>query len=137
MEYDERSEEATGYRETRKRGAHMGKAGRAVILSGLIFPGLGQVYLKRYGRGVVIMLLVAIGLTLLISVATRDALSLLNQLEMQGETIDFQTLLDVTAEASAARSGSYTALFLLVAGCWLFSMLDAYSIGNTKNLSDE
>ena len=115
----------------------MRKAERAVLLSGLVFPGLGQIYLKRYGRGVVIMLLVAAGLTLLISVATRDALSLLNQLEIQGAAIDFQTLLDVAVEASTGRSGSYAGPLLLVVGCWLFSMLDAYRIGKTKNLSDE
>jgi len=107
------------------------------MLSGLVFPGLGQIYLKRYGRGIVVMLLVAIGLALLISVVARHALSLLNQLEMEGATIDLQTLLDMTAEASTGRSGSYTAPFLLVVGCWLFSVLDACRIGNTKNLPDE
>lgn len=83
------------------------------------------------------MLLAAIGLTLLISVAMRDVLSLLDQLEMQGTAMDFQTLTDVTVEAVTGRSGSHTGPLLLVIGCWLFSMLDAYRIGKTKNLLGE
>ena len=117
MEYDERSEEATGYRETRRGDAHMGQAGRAGMLSGLVFPGLGQVCLKRYGRGVVVTLLAIAGLTLLISMATRDALSVISQLEMQDAAIYFQTLLDVTVEASTGPSFLHTGPLLFVVGC--------------------
>ena len=115
----------------------MRRGGRAVLLSGLVFPGLGQIYLKRYGRGFVIMLLMAAGMILLISMATRDALSVLKQWELQGAAIDFQDLLNLAVETSTGRSGSYRGPLFLVVGCWLFSMLDACRVGKTKNLSDE
>ena len=137
MEYDERREEAYGCREIRTRGAHMRRARRAVLLSGLVFPGLGQIYLKRYRPGVIIILLVVVGMILLISMAARDAFSVLKQWELQGAPIDFQDLLNVAVETSTGRSGSYMSALSFVVGCWLFSMLDACRAGKTKNLSDE
>jgi len=40
------------------RLAIMSNSLKAALLSGLVFPGIGQVVLKRYRRGVVLMLIV-------------------------------------------------------------------------------
>ena len=71
------------------------------------------------------MLLTAGGLTLLVFNAARDALSILNRLEMQDGFVDFQTLLNLAVEASTTHSGSYQAPLLLIVGCWLISIIDA------------
>ena len=103
----------------------MKKTARAALLSGLVFPGLGQISLKRYMRGAAFMLLTAGGLTLLVFKAVRDALSILNRMEIQGAVIDFQTLLNLAVESSTSLSGSYRIPLLLIVGCWLISIIDA------------
>ena len=45
----------------------MKKAIKAALLSALVFPGVGQMYLKRYVRGLIPMVLILAGLGMLIA----------------------------------------------------------------------
>ena len=46
---------------------------KAALLSALVFPGVGQMSLKRYVRGLIPMVLVLTGLGVLIAQATAGA----------------------------------------------------------------
>ena len=61
---------------------------KAALLSAFVFPGVGQFYLKRYWRGLVIMLIILTGLGYMIWSATVAALSVLDDkvVKLQGGT---------------------------------------------------
>ncbi len=62
----------------------MKTAVKAALLSALVFPGLGQMYLKRYVRGLIPMVLTLTGLGVWIAQATVGALQELDRLSEAG-----------------------------------------------------
>jgi hypothetical protein len=113
----------------------MNKATKAALLSALLFPGLGQMYLKRYVRGLIPMVLVLAGLGLWVVDATVRALRELDKMQIQGGLID-PSAIAARAAASSASGEWYSPLILpLIVVCWLFSVIDAYRLGKGKELS--
>jgi TM2 domain-containing membrane protein YozV len=107
----------------------MNNAIKAALLSGFVFPGLGQIYLKRYKRGLTIMILVLLALGVIIGTAIVSALEGLKAIESGGGIADMETISNL-ASIDSARSGIYLKLIsLFVLFCWLFSVADAYKIG--------
>jgi hypothetical protein len=110
----------------------MSKAVKAALMSALLFPGLGQMYLKRYVRGLIPMVLILIGLGVRITEATLRALQELDRIQIQGGFIDPNAVAARAAASSAA--GDWYSPFIMpaVALCWLLSVIDAYRLGKEK-----
>jgi TM2 domain-containing membrane protein YozV len=107
----------------------MTKSLKAALLSGLVCPGLGQIFLHRYRRGIILIALVLAGFTCIIVTAMGTALALMQQLELQGEAIDIATISRLAAQSTTSASTlMYIGLFVIVC-CWLFAILDACWIG--------
>jgi len=110
---------------------------KGAFLSGLIFPGLGQVVLKHYKRGAVIMLTVLVSLSVVAVKAVQHALAILEKIESEGGAISMSTISNATAKASTT-SGSLTfnLVLLLVILCWIIGIVDAYRIGKKKDIEE-
>ena len=102
---------------------------RAALLSGLAFPGTGQIYLKRLWRGITIMVCVLCGIVAIVWVAAVRALAILEQLERQSGRIDMETLTSLARTTSADAFSHVDLIGLFVVCCWLFSIVDACRIG--------
>jgi TM2 domain-containing membrane protein YozV len=108
---------------------------KGALFSGLVFPGLGQVVLKHYKRGIVLMFTVFAILMVIVIKAVQDALTVLEMIELEGGVVDMQTITDAaTQAASTFDSGIYNLGFWLVVICWIFGILDAYKIGKKMDL---
>ncbi|KKL72433.1 hypothetical protein LCGC14_2084980, partial [marine sediment metagenome] len=107
------------------------------FLSGLIFPGLGQVVLKHYKRGAAIILTVLVSLFIVVVKAVQHALAILEKIESEGGAISMSTISDAATQASTI-SGSLTfnLALLLVILCWIIGVVDAYRIGKKKDIED-
>jgi hypothetical protein len=106
---------------------------KAALLSGFVFPGLGQMYLRRYVRGLVLMVLVLVCLGILIARVTASALQGLDAIQLQGENVDMNAVANLAA-ASSTQGDSYSSLIWLgIFGCWLFAVIDAYRLGKEKD----
>jgi uncharacterized membrane protein len=108
---------------------------KGAFLSGLIFPGLGQVVLKHYKSGAVIMLTVLVSLSIVVVIAVQHALAILEKIESEGGAISMSTISDAATQASTT-SGSLTLnlSLLLVILCWIIGVVDAYRIGKKKDI---
>ena len=107
----------------------MSKAVKAALMSALLFPGLGQMYLKRYLRGLIPMALVLVGLGVWITDATLRALGELDRIQIQGGLIDPNAVAARMA-ASPPSIEWYSPLILpLIVTGWLYSVIDAYRLG--------
>ena len=115
----------------------MSKSLMAALLSGLVLPGLGQVVLKRYRRGVVLMVIVLACLSVIGTIALQRAFAILRQIELAGGAIDIDAILNAATQSSAASDSliiNYASLLLIV--CWIFGTVDAYRIGRKKDLEE-
>ena len=110
---------------------------KGALLSGLIFPGVGQIVLKHYKRGAVIMLTVLVSLSVVVVKAVQHALAILEKIESDGGAISMSTISNAATQASTT-SGSLTfnLLLLLVILCWIIGVVDAYRIGKKKDIEE-
>jgi hypothetical protein len=108
---------------------------KGALWSGLIFPGLGQVVLKHYKRGAIIMLTVLVSLAVMVVKAVESAFAILEKIELEGGAIDMSTISNAATQASTS-SGSLTfnLLLLWIMVCWIIGVVDAYRIGRKKDL---
>jgi TM2 domain-containing membrane protein YozV len=105
---------------------------KAALLSALVFPGVGQMYLKRYVRGLIPMVLTLAGLGVWIAQATVGALREIEKMQIQGGFVDLNTVAN-RATASSASGDWYSPLIVpMIVGFWLFSVIDAYMLGKGK-----
>jgi TM2 domain-containing membrane protein YozV len=110
---------------------------KAALLSTFVFPGVGQLYLKRYLRALVIMFFAIISLGYLIWSVTVSALNHLDDImvKMQGGAANLQELSDTVGSLT---TGPYNeVLFCVIACIWIFAIIDAYRIGKQREFQAE
>jgi hypothetical protein len=89
-------------------------------------------YLKRYVRGLIPMVLTLAGLGVWIAQATVGALQELEKIQTQGGLADLNAVAN-RAVASSASGDWYSPLIMpMIVVCWLFSVIDAYMLGKGK-----
>ena len=116
----------------------MNNAQKGAIWSGLVFPGLGQIVLKHYKRGAVIMSTVLACLAIIVVEAVKKAFTILEKIELEGRAIDMDTILDSASQASfKSDSLIFSFALLLITFCWIIGVVDAYRIGKKKDLEED
>jgi len=112
----------------------MSRSINAMLLSALVVPGAGQLYLKHYGRGFIFIGVSLACLWILMDRAMQLASTVLDQISAQGGAIDPAQITELVAQASNA-SGSPLATIASVglAGCWLVGIVDAYRLGRAES----
>lgn len=100
----------------------MKQAIKGVLLSGLVFPGLGQLALKRPARGIA-FLVVALASVISLAKATVDTVM------ASLPTLDP----GAAASLSQAPTGGSSLAFWVFILCWLLSLIDAYLLGARKD----
>jgi TM2 domain-containing membrane protein YozV len=112
---------------------------KAALLSTFVFPGVGQLYLKRYWRGLVIMFFVFAGLGYMIWSATVSALNRLDDVmvKVPGGTTNLQELSDIVGSKMITTDPYHDAVFYVIVCLWIFAIIDAYRIGKQREFQDE
>ena len=110
----------------------MSRLTTAVLLSALIFPGAGHLYLKRYSRGAALIAVSVACLWVIVDRAMRQATLVLDKIE-SGEIVpEVGRISDLVAQTSNSPGSSLaTVATLALAGCWLVGMVDAYRLGRS------
>jgi TM2 domain-containing membrane protein YozV len=116
-----------------KEKGTMNNSLKGAFLSGLIFPGLGQIVLKHYKRGVVIMLTALAGMSVVVAKTVQHALTILEKIESEGGAISMSTISNAATQASTTSGNlMFNLTLLLVILCWIIGVVDAYRIGKKK-----
>ena len=112
----------------------MTQALKGALLSGLVLPGLGQIMLKHYKRGIALMLIVLTALFVLVAQATHQALTILERIEAEGGIIDLSTISTAATQSSTASdTTTFTIALFLITSCWIIGIIDAYRLGKKKD----
>jgi hypothetical protein len=110
---------------------------KAAVLSGLVFPGLGQVVLKQYKRGVVLALAFSAFLLGIVVTLSRRAMVLLDRIQWEGGFIDLSTISEAVARVSQSSDDRIlTGLFLALLASWIVGVVDAYLIGRKQDRAE-
>jgi TM2 domain-containing membrane protein YozV len=111
---------------------------KGALLSGLVFPGVGQVALRYYGRGIAFILTVSVFLLVLVVKAVQQAFTTLEKIEAEGGIISMNTITNAVTQASTASDDltSKLLLFSLIV-CWIFGVIDAYRVGKRKDTDED
>ena len=79
------------------------------------------------------MILASSGIGVIVWMATVRALSVLKRIQNQLDQVDMATISNVALAASANHTSIYyKPILLFIVCCWLFSVIDAYRIGKTR-----
>ncbi len=114
----------------------MNNALKGALLSGLVFPGLGQIMLRHYKRGIALMLAVSVGLLVVIVKVTQLAFTILEKIESEGRGVDMGAALNAAHQAfTASDSLIYNLVLLWIILCWIIGVVDAYMAGRKKDLA--
>lgn len=109
----------------------MTKATKAALLSGLVLPGAGHIYLRSYVRGAALLIVTALVLINLLQRAMQQANSIASNLLASGAA-DLDTIVaQATAATSRIDSTPFDIGTLVLGACWLFAIIDSYRIGKT------
>ena len=84
------------------------------LLSGILIPGLGQIFLKRYKRGVVLMLTVLSILCVIIVRTIQIASTILEKIGSEGGVIDIGTISNAATRAATSSDGLIISFFLVL-----------------------
>jgi hypothetical protein len=101
----------------------------AALLSGLVFPGVGQIYLKRRRRGWLIVLL-ALGAVLYFTSGIMEPVLAIAKEIAEGALVPDPAAITARLEQSGqAANGLRTLAALTMLACWIGSTIDAWWLG--------
>ncbi len=98
-----------------------------VVLSGLLGPGIGQLYNKEFKKGA---LLLVLGLVLVAITTVSIAKAMMPYLSQDIAAMDIVQLAELgdklKSEFDPTRSGLMMACYLMLTAMWIYSIIDAY-----------
>jgi hypothetical protein len=115
----------------------MKKSSKAALLSGLIFPGLGHIFLKEYFRGSLLVILSLAALSVVVTSAYQHALLIADQIVSGDISMEAEAIAQAVSNSTTAADSliENTAVIVLVA-CWMAGIMDSYRLGAVQEKSE-
>lgn len=106
---------------------------KAAILSALIFPGVGQIFVGYKKRGWSIIGINAALLYLIVGEIIQKAHQVIAEMQKNGSAMDIESISNATAKLSGFSGNIYlNSLLILFLISWCYSIFDAYRTGQKK-----
>jgi len=115
----------------------MKKPTKAALLSALVFPGVGHVFLKRTLSGAVLAGAAFVALYVLVSSAVDRALEIVDKIqrgEIQPDIAVITELVSKQSTGTEAQIINIATAVLIIA--WLIGVVDSYRVGRLQGRSD-
>ena len=109
----------------------MNRSVKAALLSALVFPGAGQVFLKRGARACLFVLPTIAAITVFVNDALTQATLIADQILAGTAPLD-PVALAVRLEQGSGDSALGTAAAIVMLVCWIGATVDAYLLGRTS-----
>jgi len=111
----------------------MNIASKAALLNALLFPGWGQIYLRNYKKGILIIIASLAGVVSILLSVVQTTIAILKIAPFKKGTVTFIAVIQLTINAIKALDLSYLFLILLsMILLWIFSIIDAYIVGKKE-----
>ena len=115
----------------------MKKTTKAVLLSALVFPGMGHLSLKKYLAAIVLAGASFASIYYTMTKSVENALQIVEKMQIDYNQPDVAAIIDSVSQQPAG-SDAYlldiaTAVFVI---CWLIGIIDSYRIGRAQDKKD-
>jgi len=112
----------------------MQKSTLGLLLSGMVFPGLGHLVLKAYKRGITLIIITISCLIAIMMTALKHASEIIQKIQLEGGVIDLDSVNQLANQAvSAADQLTYNISYFILICCWLVGVIDGYRVGKKKD----
>jgi hypothetical protein len=108
----------------------------AALLSAFVFPGAGHLYLRRARRGCLFLLPALAGLVVVTGEIIERASSLADQV-LAGRLALDPGAIAARVTAQGGFSGIGTLAVVVLAACWIGSIIDSFVIGRAQGRTAE
>lgn len=103
---------------------------KAALLSGLVFPGVGHLVLKKYLRGSVLMLAALIALSVIVKSILQRAVTIVDRINSGDIPVDTGAIAEMVSSSAAGTGSPIEKISVTVlVGCWLIGIIDSYRVG--------
>ena len=116
----------------------MRKSTKAVLLSALVFPGIGHLYVKKYLPGLILITASFAAIYYLMSKTVENALQISAKIQSGTVPLDVEAINElVSAQSSGADAPLYNMATIALTVCWLVGIFDAYRLGRERDSEDD
>jgi len=115
----------------------MSKSSKAILLSALVFPGAGHLFLKKYITGTVLVCASFAALYLIVADILERALAIVEKIERGEISPDVATIAELLSRQPMGNESSLldAALPVLVI-CWVVGITDSYRCGHAQDKNE-
>lgn len=108
----------------------MKRSTKAALLSGLVFPGIGHLYLRQRLRGAILVLGALIAFAVIVTVSVNQALRVVDKITSGEVAPDTAAITQLIENSATASDDLAVNIALLVLGaCWLAGIVDSWRLG--------
>ena len=112
----------------------MKKSTKAALLSGLVFPGLGLLYLKRWVSGSLVAGVALYAVYTIASVVIRIALEVAQKIESGMVSTDIDTVTYTVAQELSGSEQATDLASLAIGICWVVGIVGSYWYGRVQEM---
>ena len=103
---------------------------KAALLSGLVFPGIGHMVFKQYLRGSVLMLSASLGLSVIITKAVNQALTIVDRINSGEIAATAESITELASMPNGSADDSILSIAVVVfTVVWIIGIVDSYRLG--------
>lgn len=108
----------------------MKKSVKAALLSGFLYPGIGQISIGHKIRGVFFALVNSVFMILFLQKIMLKTHQIVEEIQKSGVIIDLHTISNMTSEIMRSTDNSTMNIYLwIIVFAWAISIIDAYYLG--------
>lgn len=110
---------------------------KAALLSGLVFPGTGHLYLGRHVRGILLVAAAAALLYYIVSVAVDIAYGVVGTIESGETPLDAVSISQMVSSRSQEHEGAMNLASYALLAVWVVGIADSYREGRAQEKAGE
>lgn len=110
----------------------MKKPLKAALFSALIFPGAGQLLLKKYVSACYFIAFTSVGLYLLFSSLMARVQEVIDKIQSGEVAVDLTTIIALVQQQSITSTESLSPALIILLIVWIVSVIEAYRVGKKE-----
>jgi hypothetical protein len=115
----------------------MKRSTKAALLSGLVFPGIGHIYLKLYVHGTILLVGAASAIYFILYVAVNTALEVVEKIQSGGIPLTAEAITELVSQQSSGSEESTNIATIALLICWVIGIADSYRQGRAQEKVEE
>ena len=115
----------------------MKRSTKAALISGLVFPGLGHIFLRRYVVGLVLFCLAGGSIYIIAKTVIDTALDVAGEIESGSMAIDLSSISQLVAQRSQQAEQSTNGAAWVLMASWVIGIIDSYRVGPVQERLEE